>query len=152
MISGTPHPEWRHAGVVSLRAQGDRRDGAAAVAQYGLSWFDEAGRGPYTANCDFVGLSALTWVQGIDPRRGPVPAGLAKPGAFAEITPVTITGRGLSGVTRVEFAGRRAVFEVESDRRITAIPLLGATTGSITLTTSDGRIRNAGIYRVFFSG
>ena len=65
---------------------------------------------------------------------------------------MTISGVGFRSVTRVLFAGAPAVFRIDSDRRITAIPPVGAHTGSITLTTADGRVRNAGIYRVFFGG
>ena len=96
-------------------------------------------------------MRALTWVQGMTPRRGPFPAAGA-PRSLVEIAPVTIRGRGLRNVTRVSFAGVRAVFDADSDTRITAIPPLGARTGEITLRTADGRIRSAGIYRVFFGG
>ena len=44
------------------------------------------------------------------------------------------------------------MFDVDSDTRITAIPPFGARTGEILLRTADGRIRSAGIYRVFFGG
>ena len=63
---------------------------------------------------------------------------------------MAISGRGLRNVTEVSFAGTRAVFEADSDARITAIQPLGARTGAVMLRTADGRIRSAGIYRVFF--
>jgi hypothetical protein len=125
--------------------------GATASALFPLELLDAVGR-RHEASCDPIEhIESLAWVQGFTPRRGPVP-NLAAKTAFVEIAPVTITGRGLSSVTRVAFAGTRAVFRVDSDRRITAIPPRGARTGSITLTTADGRIRDAGIYRVFFGG
>ena len=101
------------------------------------------------ASCAFPGGGLFTWVQGISPRRGPIPTG---PSAFVEAAPVTITGRGLRNVTQVSFAGVPAVFRVDSDRRITAFQPPGARTGSILLRTGDGVVRNAGIYRVFFAG
>jgi hypothetical protein len=124
--------------------------GARASAEFRLGLLDERGRGPFPASCDPVGLGRLTWVRSIEPRRGPIPA--AGPRTLVEIAPVTISGTGLRNVTAVSFAGTRAVFEIHSDRSITAIPPRGARTGPIKLRTADGRIRNAGIYRVFFGG
>ena len=96
-------------------------------------------------------VAANQKIQGINPRRGPLPTGSTKP-VFVDVAPVTITGRGLRNVTQVVFAGVRAVFNVDSDRRITAVAPVGVHTGPIILRTADGFIRNAGIYRVYVAG
>jgi hypothetical protein len=125
--------------------------GATASAIYELGLYDASGRARRTG-CDAPDGVPLTWVTAISPRRGPLPTGAGTRTVFLKLAPVTITGRGLSNVTRVWFAGARAVFRVDSDRKITAIPPVGVHTGSVRLATADGRIRNAGIYRVYFAG
>jgi uncharacterized repeat protein (TIGR03803 family) len=53
-------------------------------------------------------------------------------------TPVTITGAGLTQMTKVKFNGTSAVFTVNSDTQITATVPTGATTGKIAVTTKGG--------------
>ena len=123
--------------------------GATTSAVYGVAVVDGSGRRARSASCSVFNGPRFTWVRGISPRRGPLPV----PGqsrSLVRVAPVTISGVGFRSVTRVLFAGAPAVFRIDSDRRITAIPPVGAHSGSITLTTADGRVRNAGIYRVFF--
>jgi hypothetical protein len=96
--------------------------------------------------CPMVDIDrvSLPIVSGIAPRRGPA----SGPSRRVTMAPVTITGRGFADVTRVRFAGELAVFTVDSDTTITAIPPVGVRSGTIRLTTSDGRSTTAGRYTV----
>src|SRR5262249_12262175 len=64
-------------------------------------------------------------------------------------TSVTITGSALSGATAVVFNGVNASsFTVDSDTQIRAVVPVGATTGSIAVTTSNGTAIAAESYTV----
>jgi hypothetical protein len=151
VLSGTPARRGKLPASCPFRLTVRDATGATASAEYRLALLDENGVGPAPGGCEGIDDAGLTWVRGLAPRRGPVPALGPRP-ALVDVVRVAISGRGLRNVTEVSFSGARAVFEVDSDTRITAIQPLGARTGPVKLRTADGRIRSAGIYRVFFGG
>jgi uncharacterized repeat protein (TIGR03803 family) len=53
---------------------------------------------------------------------------------------VAILGQGLTGTTSVSFNGTPATFTVEGDTLLTAIVPIGASTGSVTVTTPTGTL------------
>jgi hypothetical protein len=62
---------------------------------------------------------------------------------------VTITGSGLTQVSRVTFGGVKAtVFTINSATQVTAIVPVGATTGKIGVTTPGGSVNSSGIFTV----
>lgn len=62
-------------------------------------------------------------------------------------TPVTITGSGFTGASKVSFGGKNAtVFTVNSGTRITATVPSGAVTGKIKVTTADGTATSTGTF------
>jgi hypothetical protein len=150
VVSGTVEPgSGTPALACPFRLSVTDATGATTSAVYGVAVVDPSGRRARSAPCSVFNGPRFTWVRGISPRRGPLPV----PGAsraLVRVAPVTISGVGFQSVTRVSFAGAPAVFRIDSDREITAIAPVGAHSGSITLTTADGRVRNAGVYRVFF--
>jgi hypothetical protein len=67
----------------------------------------------------------------------PVIASLS-PGSGKDGAQVTINGSGLTGATTVKFNGASASFSVTSDAQIKATVPAGATSGTLTVTTSAG--------------
>lgn len=64
-------------------------------------------------------------------------------------TPVTITGSGFTGATKVSFGGKNAtVFTVNSGTQITATVPNGAVTGKIKVTTAGGIATSTGTFTV----
>lgn len=63
-------------------------------------------------------------------------------------TTVTITGTAFTGATAVAFHGTAATYTVNSATQITATVPAGATTGTISVTTSDGTAASASVFTV----
>ena len=64
-------------------------------------------------------------------------------------TPVTITGTGLTGATKVTFGGVKAtVFTVTSGTQVTATVPTGALTGKVKITTAGGTATSSGTFTV----
>ena len=64
-------------------------------------------------------------------------------------TPVTITGSGFTGATKVSFGGKNAtVFTVNSGTQITVTVPSGAVTGKIKVTTTGGLATSTGTFTV----
>jgi uncharacterized repeat protein (TIGR03803 family) len=61
---------------------------------------------------------------------------------------IEILGQGFTGATKVSFHGVSATFTVVSDTYLTAVVPAGATTGSVTVTTSGGTLTGNKIFRV----
>jgi hypothetical protein len=118
--------------------------GFRATAFFELSVLDLQGGRPLVAYCaaNFGRDGAYPHVAD---RRGTVAKSV---GTLVAFTPVTITGSGMSNVRRVTFAGRQAVFTVDSPTQITAIPPIGAKSGQIRVTATNGRKSDAGIFTI----
>jgi len=105
-----------------------------------------------------TGLITVTNPGGIGSRpipfqvSAPAPAVLAvtsfAPASGPVGTSVIITGSGLTGATAVTFNGTTATFTVGSDSSITATVPVGATTGSIKVTTPGGAATSTTDYTV----
>lgn len=71
------------------------------------------------------------------------------PGGGAVGTPVTITGSGFIGATKVTFGGvKAATYKVDSGTQITATVPTGAKTGKIAVTTAGGSATSTAIFTV----
>lgn len=55
---------------------------------------------------------------------------------------VEILGQGFNGATKVSFNGTAATFSISSDTYLTAVVPNGATTGFVTVTTSEGTLKS----------
>jgi hypothetical protein len=82
----------------------------------------------------------------VDRRGVPAPAWVSRPLVWTD--PVLIKGHGLSNVVAVTFAGRRAAFSIDTDKRLTAFPPIGVRSGRISIVTPDGRSGSVGTYTV----
>ena len=89
-----------------------------------------------SANSFTVTASPKPTITGFSPTTGP--AG----------TSVTITGTGFTGASAVQFNGTTAVFSITDDLHITATVPFGATTGTITVTTSGGTAPSGSNFKV----
>jgi uncharacterized repeat protein (TIGR03803 family) len=61
---------------------------------------------------------------------------------------IGILGQGFKGTTSVSFNGTAAAFKVVSDTYLTAIVPQGATSGGVTVVTSDGKLTSNKVFRV----
>ena len=61
---------------------------------------------------------------------------------------VEVLGQGFNGTTNVSFNGTGATFNISSDTYLTATVPAGATTGSVTVTTSGGKLTSNQKFRV----
>jgi Putative Ig domain len=120
--------------------------GATATGWYGVAGFDANGGGPYVvAGCPLIGPSVPN-VRTIEPDAGVVPTAAGT--GLVTLRPVVLTGGEFANVVEVTFAGKRAVFTIDSPTRITAFPPLGIRHGGIALRTATGLTRGGGVYRV----
>jgi hypothetical protein len=127
--------------------------GVRVRAHLGLDVVDASGsHAPFVPSCAISSLGGAdygpTFVRRFAPLRGAVSANTGVSAAVVTTTRVTLTGRGFANVTRVSFDGSRAVFDVSSDTRLTAIVPAGARTGPLTLTTGGGRTYKAGTFTI----
>jgi hypothetical protein len=93
-----------------------------------------------------------TWLFGVTPggSSGPTAPTISSfsPTSGPVGTNVTITGTGLTGTTKVTFAGTNAAFTVVSDTSLSATVPGGAATGLIALTTPGGTATSANAFTV----
>ena len=116
--------------------------------QRGGSWYDgreSNARGAYRSS----GCNPVNWYQNVGFRCVSSPP-VASP-TIMSFTPtsgpigqlVTITGTNLTGVTAVTFNDMSALsFTVVNDTSITVMVPVGATSGTISITTADGTVRS----------
>jgi hypothetical protein len=62
--------------------------------------------------------------------------------------PITLTGTHLTGATQVSFHGTSAAFTVQSDTSVQATVPVGATSGTVAVTTAGGTATSAGSFTV----
>jgi hypothetical protein len=96
-----------------------------AGATTGTVWVTTMG-GTATSVSSFTVTVPAPSITAVSPTSGPVS------------TPVTITGANLTGASAVSFNGVTAPFVVDSDTQITTSVPLGATTGTVWVTTMGG--------------
>ena len=152
VLGGTIEPRPPNGGVPALVCPFELKvtdaSGASAVASFGMPVYDQDGSGPFVAGCALELPRPFVFVSGVAPRRAAVPASVGKQAGFVRAVRVTISGRGLAGVTAVTFARRPADFTIRSDGLLDVFVPTGARSGAIMLTTYDGHSWKAGAFTV----